>query len=133
MVAIATLRDLSIIFLAIMSIVVGVIMVVLLLQIRDLIILMRQEMKPLIESTQQTADTVRYTSQFMSKRVAKPVVDVISVAAGVRQGFASLRDGVLGPRPAAPTAPPTVPTVSSPTAPPPVVSTPPDGAPGGEA
>lgn len=132
MAAIATLRDLSIIFLAIMSIVVGVIMVVLLLQIRDLIMLMRQEMKPLIESTQQTADTVRYTSQFMSKRVAKPVVDVISVAAGVRQGFASLRDGVLGPRSAAPAAP-AAPAVSSPAAPPAVVSASPDGAPGGEA
>lgn len=128
MVAIATLRDLSIIFLAIMSIVVGVIMIILLLQIRDLVMLMRQELKPLIDSTQQTADTVRYTSQFMSKRVAKPVVDVMSAAAGVRQGFASLRDNVFGPRPG-----PSAASAPAPAAPPPVVSTPPDGPAGGEA
>lgn len=115
-VAISTLRDISIIFLAIMSIVVGVIMIVLLLQIRDLIVLMRQELKPLIESTQQTADTVRYTSQFMSKRVAKPVVDVMSAAAGVRQGFTSLRDSVLGPRPAASPASPPAPAAPPPAA-----------------
>lgn len=128
-VAIATLRDISIILLAIMSIVVGVIMIVLLLQIRNLVVLMRQELKPLIESTQQTADTVRYTSQFMSKRVAKPVVDVMSAAAGVRQGFASLRDSVLGPRPDASPAP-AAPT--TPSAPPPAVSAEPNHSNGGE-
>jgi hypothetical protein len=105
MAAITILRDLSIILLALMSIIISVIMVVLLLQIRALIVTMRQEMKPLIESGQQTADTLRYTSQFMSKRVARPVVDVISTAAGVRRGFVALREGVFGPRPAAPPPP----------------------------
>ncbi len=126
MVAIATLRDISIIFLAIMSIVVGVIMIVLLLQIRDLILVMREELKPLIASTQQTADTVRYTSQFMTKRVAKPFVDVMSATAGVRQGVATLRTSVLGPRPGAATTPQT------PSAPPPVAAAGPDEVDGGE-
>ncbi len=125
MVAIATLRDISIIFLAIMSIVVGVIMIVLLLQIRDLILVMREELKPLIASTQQTADTVRYTSQFMTKRVAKPFVDVMSATAGVRQGVATLRTSVLGPRPGAATTPQT------PSAPPPVAAAGPDEVDGG--
>lgn len=125
MVAIATLRDISIIFLAIMSIVVGVIMIVLLLQIRDLILVMREELKPLIESTQQTADTVRYTSQFMTKRVAKPFVDVMSATAGVRQGVATLRTSVLGPRPGASTSP------QAPSTPPPVASAGPDEFDGG--
>lgn len=125
MAAIVLLRDLSIILLALMSIIISVIMVVLLLQIRTLIVTMRQEMKPLIESGQQTADTIRYTSQFMSKRVARPVVDVISTAAGVRRGFATLREGVFGPRSAAPPAP----TVAS--APPPAAAAEANGAQGG--
>lgn len=120
MVAIATLRDISIIFLAIMSIVVGVIMIVLMLQIRDMIMLMREELKPLIESTQQTADSVRYTSQFMTKRVAKPFVDLMSATAGVRQGVATLRTSVFGPRPGAPAASP-APSAASPL--PPVINT----------
>lgn len=125
MVAIATLRDISIIFLAIMSIVVGVIMIILLLQIRDLILVMREELKPLIASTQQTADTVRYTSQFMTKRVAKPFVDVMSATAGVRQGVATLRTSVLGPRPGASTTP------QAPSTPPPVAAVTPDEVDGG--
>lgn len=122
MFAIATLRDISIILLALMSIVVGVVMIVLLLQIRDLIVMMRLELKPLIDSTQETADTVRYTSQFMSKRVAKPIVNVMSAAAGVRQGVVTLRTNIFGPRAAPSPTPGAVYPSPAPASPTPIIN-----------
>lgn len=113
---IATLRDLSIILLAITSLVVGVVLIILLWQIRNLVVLLRQEIKPLIASTQQTADTVRTTSQFMAKRVAKPFVNVASLAAGVRQGVVTLRENILPPRNGPPS--PQSPTTAAPAPPP---------------
>ncbi|MCX7851841.1 MAG: hypothetical protein N2383_03555 [Caldilineales bacterium] len=86
-----TLRDIAIVVLAIESFVVGVILIILLWQIRHLIVMLRQEIKPVLASTQETADTLRNTTRFMSKRVAQPVVDLVSLAAGVRQGLIALR------------------------------------------
>ncbi len=87
----ATLRDIAIVVLAIESFVVGVILIILLWQIRHLVVMLRQEIKPVLASTQETADTLRNTTRFMSKRVARPVVDLVSLAAGVRQGLVALR------------------------------------------
>ncbi len=87
----ATFRDIAIIVLAIESFIVGVILIILLWQIRHLIVMLRQEIKPVLASTQETADTLRNTTRFMSKRVTRPVVDLVSLAAGVRQGLVALR------------------------------------------
>lgn len=87
----ATLRDIAIVVLAIESFVVGVILIILLWQIRHLVVMLRQEIKPVLASTQETADTLRHTTRFLSKRVARPVVDLVSLAAGVRQGLVALR------------------------------------------
>ena len=92
---ITVVRDVAIILLAVESIVVGIILSILLIQIRNMIILMREELQPVISSTQETTETVRATTQFVSKRVVKPGVDIMSTIAGIRQGFRTLRDGVL--------------------------------------
>ena len=92
---ITVVRDIAIIVLAVESIVVGIILSILLIQIRNMIILMREELQPVISSTQETAETVRTTTQFVSKRVVKPGVDIMSTIAGIRQGFRTLRGGVL--------------------------------------
>ncbi len=79
------LRDISIILLAIESIIIGIILLLLLWQVRLLVLLLRDEVKPILKDTQDTTRTVRSTTQFVGARVAKPVVSTLSFFAGVRQ------------------------------------------------
>lgn len=87
----AIVRDIAIIILAIESIVIGVLLALLLWQVRSLVLLLREEMQPVIRSTQETADSVRVTTQFVSKRIVKPGVDALSFAAGVRKAAKTLK------------------------------------------
>lgn len=89
------LRDVSIIVLAIESIVIGIVLAILLLELRELSRLLREEVKPMLDSTQETMTTVNNTSRFVSKRVSAPIVAVSSFAAGARQTVVTLRKGVV--------------------------------------
>ncbi len=80
----ADLRDVSIILLALESIVIGVILLLLLWQLRLLVLLLRDEIAPILQNTQETTQTVQSTTKFVGKRVAKPFVGTISFMAGVR-------------------------------------------------
>ncbi|MCP4167655.1 MAG: hypothetical protein GY759_17440 [Chloroflexi bacterium] len=92
---IPAIRDLSIIFPALESIVVLVLLSILIVQIRALVILLNDEIKPMLEATQETADTVRNTTNFVSKRVARPFVSAISFGAGVRQAVKTVKQQVV--------------------------------------
>ncbi len=108
------LRDVSIIVLAIESIVIGIVLAILLLELRELSRLLREEVKPMLDSTQETMTTVNNTSRFVSKRVSAPIVAISSFAAGARQTVVSLRKGVIEPSGGSTSAtpPPTSPTTS---------------------
>lgn len=80
----ADLRDISIILLALESIVIGVILLLLLWQVRLLVLLLRDEIGPILRDTQETTQTVQSTTKFVGKRVAKPFVGTISFMAGIR-------------------------------------------------
>jgi hypothetical protein len=88
--ALATARDLSIILLALESIIIGIILAVLVIQVIQLVRLLREEVLPVLRSTQETASTVRGTATFVSDRVVQPVVKVSSYTAGVRQAVSVL-------------------------------------------
>lgn len=81
--AIASIRDIAIIFLAIESIIIGIILVFLIIEIRSLAILLQNDVHPILKSTDETVRTVRGTSVFVSDSVIKPVVRISSVATGV--------------------------------------------------
>lgn len=81
----AIARDIAIIVLALESIVIGVILAVLVIQVIRLVRLLREEVLPILASTQETVSTVRGTADFMSEHVVQPVVKVSSYAAGVRE------------------------------------------------
>ena len=117
---IVTIRDISIIFLALESIVVLALLSILIVQIRNLVILLNEEIKPMLEATNETAATVRNTTTFMSKRVAKPFVSIISFGAGVRQAAATLKKDVSPS--AAPLPPPSTIAPPAPGASPPLSS-----------
>ena len=96
MVDLANLRDLSIVIVALEVIVINVIMVVLIIQITRLIRLLRDEVLPILYSTQETVSTVRGTATFVGDRVVQPVVKIPSFSAGVRGAVASLFRGPGG-------------------------------------
>lgn len=77
------LRDVSIIILAVETIIVQVILVLLLLEIRSLSKMLRENIYPILQSTDETVRTVRGTSVFVTDNVVSPVVRVSSLAAGV--------------------------------------------------
>ena len=80
----ADLRDVSIILLAFESIIIGIILLLLLWQVRLLVLLLRDEIGPILRDTQETTQTVQSTTRFVGKRVAKPFVSTISVFAGIK-------------------------------------------------
>lgn len=70
----ATVRDLAIIIVAMQTIVIGVLIAVLIWQIWRLINMIQTEIKPLIDDTKATVNTVRGTTVFVSDHVTKPVI-----------------------------------------------------------
>lgn len=82
-----TIRDFSIIFLALATIVMQIILVLLLLEIRSLSKMLRDNISPILKSADETVRTVRGTSVFVSDNVVSPVVRVSSFAAGVTEAL----------------------------------------------
>lgn len=86
----ATARDIAIVILALESIVIGVILAILVIQVIRLVKLLREEVLPILNSTQETVSTVRGTADFMSEHMVQPVVKVSSYAAGIREAAKTL-------------------------------------------
>jgi len=87
---VATVRDVAIVLLAIESLIIGVLLSVLLWQLRNLSRMLEEEVKPLLDSANETVGTVRGTSAFLSETVVSPVVRIISTVTGLRRGLGVL-------------------------------------------
>ena len=85
-----TVRDVAIILLALESIIIGVMIVVLVLQIQRLITVMEEEIRPLLISINETMGTVRGTTSFVSESVVAPTIQALSYGAAVKQATAAL-------------------------------------------
>jgi hypothetical protein len=83
----ATVRDVAIIVLAVESIVIGALLAFLSLQMYYLVRLIRDEIKPMLDSTNETVNTVRGTTVFLSETVASPVIKGLSYLSAL-QGIA---------------------------------------------
>ncbi len=68
------IRDVFIIIVAIESGVIGVALVVLIVQLAALINLLQNEVKPILIATNETVNTLRGTSEFLSENVVEPVI-----------------------------------------------------------
>jgi hypothetical protein len=84
---VAFVRDLAIILLAIESLVVGVMLIVLVLEIRSLAKLLREEIKPILDSADETARTVRGTTTFVSETFVTPMVRASGFVSGIAQAL----------------------------------------------
>ena len=85
--ALAFVRDLAIVLLALESLVVGVLLVVLTFEVRSLVILLREQIKPILESVDETARTVRGTTVFVSENFVDPMVRASGFASGVMRAL----------------------------------------------
>lgn len=81
------IRDIFIIFMAFESIVIGVALVVLVIQVSTLINLLQNEVKPILKSTKETVDTLKGTTEFLSSNVVEPVIKLNGYLAGIKQLF----------------------------------------------
>jgi hypothetical protein len=79
------LRDISIVVLALVTVVIGLFLIVLIFQLQSLIVLLRDEVAPILESANDTAGTVRGTTTFVSDAVVSPMINAASYLSAVRQ------------------------------------------------
>jgi NADH:ubiquinone oxidoreductase subunit K len=80
-------RDIFIILMALESIVIGVALTILVVQLASLINLLQNEIKPILKSTNDTVNTLKGTTAFLSDNLASPVIKLNSSMAGVKKLF----------------------------------------------
>lgn len=86
-----TLRDVAIILLALEGFLIGLALIVLIVQLARLTVLLESEVKPILESTNETINTLRGTTTFLSDNLADPVIRANSAASAVRRALQLLR------------------------------------------
>ncbi len=90
-------RDLFIILIAVEVLAVGVLLSILIWQLYRLVQMLREEVLPILESTQEAANTMKGTASFVGEHVVSPIVKASGYWAGLREAAAVLagrsRDG----------------------------------------
>ncbi len=81
----AQIRDVFIIFMALESLVIGVALVVLIVQLSTLINLLQNEIRPIINSTNETVNTLKGTAKFISEHLTEPVIKINQFTAMVKK------------------------------------------------
>jgi len=77
------IRDVFIIVVALESLVIGVALVVLIVQLAGLINLLRNEIRPILDATNETVNTLRGTAEFLGENVVEPVIKLNGYLAGL--------------------------------------------------
>jgi hypothetical protein len=77
------IRDGAIVLLALESVVIGVLILLTLVQIRKLVRVLRDEIKPLLKDAKETVHTVQGTTHFVSENLVNPLIKAQSYSAGV--------------------------------------------------
>jgi amino acid permease len=78
-------RDMAIIILAIESIVIGILLMLLLWQLRSLTVLLQEQIKPMLDSMQETIGTVKGTTSLVSETIVSPAIQISGMVAGLRR------------------------------------------------
>ena len=84
-VVVSLLRDAAIIFVAFETLLIGILLIILMIQVQSLVVLLRDEITPMLEAVNETLATVRGTTQFVSHNVVSPVVKWSGYLAGLRR------------------------------------------------
>ena len=81
----ARIRDIFIILMAFMTVAIGLVLVILIVQIAELANLLKTEIKPVIDSANETVSNLRGTSEFLSKNMVDPVVKLNEYVAALKK------------------------------------------------
>jgi heme/copper-type cytochrome/quinol oxidase subunit 2 len=77
------IRDVFIIVVALESLVIGVALIVLTVQLASLINLLQNEVRPILKATTDTVNNLRGTAEFLGENVVEPVIKLNSYLAGL--------------------------------------------------
>ena len=77
------IRDVFIIVVALESLVIGVALIVLIVQLASLINLLQNEIRPILKATSDTVNNLRGTAEFLGENVVEPVVKLNGYLAGL--------------------------------------------------
>jgi hypothetical protein len=77
------IRDVFIIVVALESLVIGVALVILIVQLASLINLLQNEVKPILTATSDTVNTLRGTAEFLGENMVEPVIKLNGYLAGM--------------------------------------------------
>ena len=81
----ARVRDIFIIFMALEFLLIGIVMIILIVQLARLTLLLQNEIKPILDSTSETANTLKGTTQFLSEHLVEPVLKMNQYLAGLNR------------------------------------------------
>jgi ABC-type spermidine/putrescine transport system permease subunit II len=87
------LRDIVIILMAVEFLLLGLALLVLIVQIARLTALLETEIRPILETTNETLNTLRGTTTFLSDNLVQPVIKANSSLSAVRRALDLLRFG----------------------------------------
>jgi len=77
------IRDVFIIFMALEFLIIGLVMIILIVQLARLTNLLQNEIKPILETTTDTVQTLRGTTKFMSNHLVEPIIRLNQYIAGM--------------------------------------------------
>jgi hypothetical protein len=79
------IRDIFIIIVALESLVIGVAVIVLIVQLATLINLLQNEVRPILTATNETVNHLRGTAEFLGENVVEPVIKLNGYLAGMNR------------------------------------------------
>jgi len=85
------IRDIFIIFMALQSIVLGIAIIILIVQLATLINVFKNEIKPILETTNDTLRNLKGTTSFLSNNLVEPVIKMNEYSAGFKKFFEILK------------------------------------------
>jgi hypothetical protein len=91
----AALTDVWIILLALVVLVMNIFLIIMLWQIIRLIDFLLFELKPVLESLQETSSTVRGTATFVTDEVSSPIIDASAKTARVKGSLRFVIDSLM--------------------------------------
>jgi hypothetical protein len=79
------IRDVFIIVVALESLVIGVALIILIIQLASLINLLQNEVRPILSATNETVNNLRGTAEFLGENVVEPVIKLNGYLAGMNR------------------------------------------------
>ena len=82
---VGTVRDIFVILMALMLVVIGVALVIIILQISNLINILKNDIKPILDSGTDTINTLKGTVRFLSNNLSEPVIKLNESLASLKR------------------------------------------------